>query len=429
MAQLTAMPGATVRPPPTPEQHLAADPESSVWVSASAGTGKTRVLSNRLLRLLLHGSDPASILCLTYTKAGAAEMARRVQADLADFAVMVPEALSAALANLLDRAPTDEETRRAKGGLLAVLDLPTGLRIMTIHSFCQSLLRRFPLEAGLSPHFELMEPRAATVLMREARDEVLIGDGRSLRQAIDQLAVALGERSLADGLAALDGKRAELTRLLAEHGGDIDALIATLYRTLDVELGMTTERLRAAACSDPDIDEPALAAAASALSGSKNENDQRRGSVVYNWLQADPTKRLQLVGDYEAVFLKSDRRAKAQRSVATKQVVEGHPAAWVALEAEQSRLLAAADREKAIAVAEKTAALLRVGLAIIQVFERRKRIEGKLDYTDLIDRSRALLEATDAGDWVRFKLDQRIDHLLIDESQDTSPDQWAIIEA
>ncbi len=425
--QVNDMHGASVAPKPTVEQHLAADPESSVWVSASAGTGKTRVLSNRMLRLLLNGNNPDNILCLTYTKAGSAEMARRVQDDLATFATMPDEILTATLRNLLDRAPRAEEIGRARDGLLRVLDLPAGLRIMTIHSFCQSILRRFPLEAGVSPHFELMEPRAASALLDRARDEVLVSRDPALREAVETLAVALGEFSFGEGLAALNAKRAELTRKLAGYGR-IDDLVEELCRVLGVEPGMTVEVLRQVVCSDPALDEPALLAAASALA-TGGDNDQKRGEVLNAWLQADLTGRLQRFSGYESIFLKADRQPKAPRNVATKSVTSKFPHAWQALESEQTRLLAAADREKALAVALKTAALLRVGAAIILAYERRKQIEGKLDYTDLIDKSLNLLHQPDAGDWVRYKLDQRIDHVLIDESQDTSPDQWAIVEA
>ena len=425
MAQLTAMAGAE-RPRPTPEQHAAADPESSVWVSASAGTGKTRVLSNRLLRLLLHGADPASILCLTYTKAGAAEMARRVQDDLADFAVMSKERLTATLDGLLGRPPSAQEMQRAEGGLLAVLDLPAGLRIMTIHSFCQSLLRRFPLEAGISPHFELLDPRATAALMQDVRNAVLIDKTPEIRGAIDRLAVALGEHSLAEGLSALNAKREALTRLLVDHGDDVEALVGDVFSTLGVEPGMTVERLRNEVCADLALDEPGLLAAASALA-TGTKTDVESADRIRPWIEADRHGRLRKFQDYRQAFL--TEKNEPRKKLANKAVSEGFPHVPPTLEAEQTRLLEAADREKAIGVAERTAALIRVGAAVIQGYERRKLFEGKLDYADLIDMSRTLLRETQSGDWVRYKLDQRIDHLLIDESQDTSPDQWAIIEA
>jgi ATP-dependent helicase/nuclease subunit A len=418
-----------LRPRPTPEQHKAADPESSVWVSASAGTGKTRVLSNRLLRLLLDGADPASILCLTYTKAGAAEMARRVQDDLARLSTLPDEALFADLEGLLGRPPHADDIHRARGGLLAVLDLPAGLRIMTIHSFCQSLLYRFPLEAGISPHFELMEPRAASVLLREARDEVLIDPSPELRGAIDRLAVALGEQSLGEGLAALDSRRAALTRLLQAHKNDIDAVLGRVYAALGVEPGMNAGDLRADLCRDPDLDEPSLAALASALWDGTAKTDIPAAEVIGAWLAADLDGRLTSLQDYRLVFLTKEGKPRSLSKMPTASVKKAHPHVVGTFENEQARLQKAAELEKAVDVAGKTAALLRVGSAVIAAYERRKLASSKLDYTDLIDRSRALLSDGDAGDWVRYKLDQRIDHLLIDESQDTSPDQWRIVEA
>ncbi len=425
MAQLTAMPGAA-RPKPTPDQHRAADPATSVWVTASAGTGKTHVLSNRLLRLLVEGADPASILCLTYTKAGAAEMARRVQDGLAELATLPDEALSANLESLIGRSPTEQERGRAKNGLLAVLDLPGGLRIMTIHSFCQSLLFRFPLEARVSPHFELLEPRATKGLLRQARDTVLIDRSPVTREAVKTLAVALGEHSLGEGLAALDRKRTEFTRMLAAHGGDVDAALAAVYEALGVELGMTVDDLRGDFCEAAGRDEPSLLAAASALS-TGTKTDVETGERIRSWIEADRLERRRLLSAYRQAFLTKEE--KPRKSLANKDVSQNFAHVLPTLEREQAELLAFADREKAVAVAEKTAALLRVGAAVILAYERRKAAEGKLDYTDLIDKSRNLLGDPETGDWVRYKLDQRIDHLLIDESQDTSPDQWEIVQA
>ena len=429
MAQLTAITGA-VRPRPTAEQHLAADPACSVWVSASAGSGKTRVLANRLVRLLLDGADPAALLCLTYTKAGAAEMSRRVQDDLARFAALPLESLKLELEHLLGRVPDTKDIGRARAALLQVLDLPAGLRVMTIHSFCQSLLRRFPLEADVSPHFELMEPRAAATRLERARDEVLINRTPAIREAIDKLAVALGEHSLAEGLSALNARRTDFSRFLGGHQSNVETVIRELYLALNIEPGITVEALHDAIVDDPAIDEPGLIAAASALASSGNVNDQKRGSIILRWLQADRENRRRDLADYEAVFLRgTDRQAKAQQNVATKPVITDHPQIWEVLEREQGRLAAATQTEKAVRTAEKTAALIRVGAAILGAYERQKRREGLLDYADLIDKSRTLLSDTEAADWVRYKLDQRIDHLLIDESQDTSPDQWAIVLA
>ena len=140
-------------------QKLAADPATSVWVAASAGTGKTTVLTDRVLALLLEGTAPERILALTFTKAAAAEMAARIADHLGAWTDRAEAELNETLAALLGHAPDKAETMRARTLFARVLDAPGGMPIQTIHAFCQSLLRRFPLEAGIAPHFSVMDER------------------------------------------------------------------------------------------------------------------------------------------------------------------------------------------------------------------------------------------------------------------------------
>ena len=163
----------------TEPQRRAADPAASVWVEASAGTGKTQVLTARVLRLLLGGTDPARILCLTFTKAAAAEMHTRIAQRLGKWAVADDIELTGELAELEGRRPDAALLAHARRLFARVLDAPGGLRIMTIHAFCQSILRRFPLEAGVSPHFTVLDEAAAEDLMRRARDALLRSEGPS----------------------------------------------------------------------------------------------------------------------------------------------------------------------------------------------------------------------------------------------------------
>jgi ATP-dependent helicase/nuclease subunit A len=414
------------RPPPTPEQHAAADPACSVWVSASAGTGKTRVLANRMLRLLLAGNDPGQILCLTYTKAGAAEMASRVQDDLSRFAVLDDATLALELERLQGTPPLAADLGHARTLLARVLDLPAGLRIMTIHSLCQSLLHRFPIEAGITPHFELIEPRAAADLLRQASDRVLARAPHqpALRDAVATVAVALGDSTLKEALAELNGKRHRLAALIARHGG-IDGLIDRVHQALDVSPGVTLADLRHEACNDSAIDQAGLAEAAGALLAGKS-SDVTRGSRIAAWIEAAVERRGALLDDYLGVFITG--KGTPQKTLATKQVQDPHPAIGDVLATEQDRMLRVAARLQAATVAARSAALLRLGGAIIETYEKIKAKQAALDYDDLIQRTRALLAQDDIVPWVRYKLDQQIDHLLIDESQDTSPDQWAIAE-
>ena len=251
-----------VRDPPTAEQRRAADPRASAWVSASAGTGKTRVLADRVLRLLLQGAAPERILCLTFTKAGAAEMVGRIEGDLARFAALAEDDLARELFALLGRAADAGEAARARGLLAEILDLPGGLGIMTIHSFCQSLLRRFPLEAGIAPHFEVLEPRDADELMAQALDAVLEAPGE-LQGALRVLAVLVGEGGFKEGLDALRQHRLRFDQALERcHGSH--GLIRAVAAALGVDPTATLEQLRLEACSGC-TESPGLAAACRAL--------------------------------------------------------------------------------------------------------------------------------------------------------------------
>ena len=263
---------------PTPEQRRAADPACSAWVTASAGTGKTRVLADRVLRLLLAGTDPRQILCLTFTKAAAAEMVKRVQDDLGRFAVLPERLLPEELAHAArPRAAQRRRAGRARGLFAQVLDLPAGLQIMTIHSFCQSLLKRFPLEAGVVPHFEVIEPRTAADLMHEAEEAVLASRERAISRTRSPRSRCCSARAaIGEGLAGLRDNRLRLGALLARHGG-VPQVIAALERALDLPPGATPEDVLRDACADPAIDHPALAAACRALAAGSADRGAARG--------------------------------------------------------------------------------------------------------------------------------------------------------
>ena len=150
---------AAVREKTRRNQAAAADPAASAWVSANAGTGKTHVLTMRVLRLLLDGVEPERILALTYTKAAAAEMSTRVFDAAYRMGDGDDAQLKTMLAELLDRAPSSDEMVRARRLFARAIETPGGLKVQTIHAFCERLLQRFPLEAGVPPGFEILDDR------------------------------------------------------------------------------------------------------------------------------------------------------------------------------------------------------------------------------------------------------------------------------
>ena len=173
---------------------LASDPGISACVSANAGSGKTYTLANRVARLLLAKTDPAKILCLTFTKAAAAEMQDRLFRQLGEFAMLDDGALREAITGIGGDAHTD--LRLARQLFARALETPGRLKVLTLHAFCQIVLTRFPLEAGVPPGFEVLDEQSAHDMAHAARQRVLeragAGDG-TLADAVTQLAVEAGE--------------------------------------------------------------------------------------------------------------------------------------------------------------------------------------------------------------------------------------------
>ena len=413
--------------PPTPAQRRSADPGHSVWVTANAGTGKTRVLADRVLRLLLEGSDPEGILCLTFTKAAAAEMTVRIEERLAHWATVAEDAALAAELEALTGAPPDaERIQRARRLFARVLELPRGLGIMTIHALCGALLRRFPVEAEVAPHFETIDDRTSQELIAEARERVLRQAGTRdtpLGRAVETLAVTLSDGTLADALVEALGRRVELVACRATFQGDTDALVAAVYRTLDATPGLLPGDLESKCCADGEFDAAGLLAAANLLR-TGSDTDVKRGTLIAGWLAAVPEDRLRLLADYRLGFL--TREGECRKALATKKLA-ANAAVMRTLEREAARLLLLQQQLRGMTVARRSEALLRVAFAAIDAYEDLKRRQAVLDYDDLIERTNDLLHRPGKTEWVLYKLDARIDHVLVDEAQDTSPRQWAIV--
>ncbi len=409
-------------------QRIAADPAHSAWVAASAGTGKTKVLSDRVLNLLLDGTPPERLLCLTYTRAAAAEMSARIAATLAGWAAMPEPELVKALALRTDAPPSGERVRAARRLFARVLDAPGGLRIQTIHGFCQSLLARFPLEARLAPHFRVAEEATAAVLLLEARRFLFTAAGSGGRPdiaaAIAEAAVHATEDDFAELIGKVIQERARFTRALRHHGG-LDGLIAVIHRLLEVPPDLTQEAAIAAACEDTAFDGAGLKSASAVLvAGSPTDRD--RGQGIADWL-ANPARRVQGFLRYRGFFL--TKNEDVRKSLITVGVSAAAPGAEAALAAEAERLSKLDDRCNRIAVARATAALYRLADGLLREYGRLKNERALLDYDDLILTARDLLVRADFAPWVLYKLDGGIDHILIDEAQDTNPEQWELVAA
>lgn len=414
-------------------QNTASDPAHSVWVAASAGTGKTTVLTGRVLRLLLDGVRPSKILCITFTKAAAAEMANRIHARLKDWVMLPDTALAETLEKLTGKHSAKAQLHKARSLFAEVLDSPEGgVRIQTIHAFCQSLLARFPLEAGIAPHFQIIEERTARELLYEAQQRLLSGDP-VLRadgtmavghgEALRRLATRKHEQTLAKLLESLTAERQKLWALFSSRIGGPEYLAEAVYAKLDLAPGLTDAQLVEQAVSAPA---DGLKEAAIALLNA-SEAEQERGQCIADWLAVDMPRRKAMFEEYAQVFLTKEHTPR--KTVANKPTVTKHPHVAEIIQAEQRRLEAVFAQRRSLSIARDTLDLLAVGDALLVLYDRLKKGRGVLDYGDLILASRDLLKRAGAAAWVLYKLDGGIDHLLVDEAQDTSPEQWEVIAA
>lgn len=412
---------------PNVKQRRASDPEASVWVGASAGTGKTKVLTDRVLRLMLAGTPPSRILCLTFTKAAAAEMANRINRTLGLWATLSDAALEDRLAELTGHRPNAEIRTRARRLFARVVDCPGGMKIQTIHAFCQSLLRRFPLEAGLAPHFEVMDERTADELLLAARHEVLRATREApdsaLGRALGRLTADLQQEEFAGIIAAVTAERGQIRRILDRHDG-LAGTIAAVYRHLGVPPGADEGAIVAAACDDSGLDAPALREACHALA-TGSATDQERGAALGKWLDRAES-RVAAFRAYARLFLTLEDQPR--KTLITKKPATAFPRALEALEQEAARLVEILTRARSAGVATATAALLTLADALLGAYDRLKAGRALLDYDDLILAAGRLL-ARERVAWVLFKLDGGLDHILIDEAQDTNPEQWQVVAA
>ena len=397
-------------------QKRAAVPDRSSWVSANAGSGKTRVLTERVARLLLAGTDPARVLCLTYTKAAAAEMQTRLFRTLGKWAMLDDAPLRAALSALGEQGHTIPATGLARARTLfaRALETPGGLKIQTIHAFCEALLRRFPLEAGVSPRFSVLDDRRARAL----REEVLDAFALDAPEDFAELARQFGREDV-------DALLLEIARHRAAFAGPLDAagLAATLGDRPEVSMAALAEEVCGA-------DARACLAALLPHLRESGAND-RRAAARLDQALATPDPGERLVCLEAALLYASGQKATLPKldGFPTKGLRERHAALMPELNALMERVAEARPLRLANAAFARSAALNRFARAWLGAWNGRKAALGLLDFDDMIDRAEALLARPGTAAWVLWRLDGGIDHILVDEAQDTSPAQWRVIEA
>ncbi|MGE3649498.1 MAG: double-strand break repair helicase AddA, partial [Reyranellaceae bacterium] len=412
------------------QQRLAIDPARSTWVMANAGTGKTHVLTNRILRLLLDGAQPQRILCLTFTRAAAAEMRNRLAGRLGRWTLMTDSALAAELEKLALPAPDAGTLRRARQLFARVLDAPGGVRILTIHAFAQWLLTRFPLEAGVAPNAKVLDETEARQLLDQARDEQIAaiahGEDAALVAALDTVARRVSEADYATALDRLLGERGRLAAL----GGDVEVVIAALREGLGLGDHDDEASVLSATWRDTDAMASTLYEIVERLSHMPGSKNDATADGIRAWLDrgdGGEAEARRLWPDYRAAFLTA--KDEPRKDAPTKKWRDANPALLQVIEHEAARLIAAEERRRAAVLADMSGALLRLALDMAGRYEVAKLARAALDYDDLILRVKQLLAGDRAAAWVLYKLDGGIEHVLVDEAQDTNPDQWDIVRA
>ena len=405
---------------PTAAQIAAADPAVSAWVGANAGSGKTHVLTQRVARLLLAGSDPQRILCLTYTKAAAAEMQNRLFEMLGEWAMAPDDWLGAELAAIAgESAPILDGSRLAIARRLfaRALETPGGLKIQTIHAFCDALLRRFPLEAGVSPRFDVLDERQSALMIAAIRAGMGLDAEAGSDTSFDRVAERLNEDGIDGLIGAVLAGRAEF------GGGAIDA-------RLEAHFGATVRESPAglAATALGRLDWERLGAYA-ALLGGGGATDTAAATAIGEARPLREAAPLEAARRLAGAFTTKTGEPRSRRGFPVKKIVETYPDA----DAFTNTMIGwAGDFLDTLRTRESAARARDLDAFASTLLGRYRRAKGNralLDFDDLVTRASDLLTRSDMAAWALYRLDQGIDHILVDEAQDTSPGQWAVIRA
>ena len=418
------MSAARAIPPDVHEVQIrAADPEVSAFVSANAGSGKTHVLAQRVINLLLNGTNPAKILCITFTKAAAANMANRVFATLAEWTTLEDAMLDARIALSTGRKSDAAQRARARRLFASALETPGGLKVQTIHAFCTRLLHQFPFEANVAACFTVLDEASTAQLLDKLTLGVLLRaaaePNSALGRALARAIVVAADQAFKEVVNEAIAERDALAQWI-ERSGDVDAAIAELSTRFEIDPNDTVESLEAEYFSHaliPQAEWPTLIK----VLGAGSKSDKKQIEALNAARMANGRDR---IDRYLQVFCTAELQPR--KNLVTKAIALRHPDWLARLMGEQSRVCKLLERERALHARERTRALVTIAKEVIDRYHAEKERRALLDYEDLIDRTLPLL-SDGASAWVHYKLDLGIDHVLIDEAQDTSPKQWKII--
>ena len=404
-------------------QARASDPKASTFVSANAGSGKTHVLVQRVIRLLLSGVPPEKILCITFTKAAAANMAERVFTTLGHWVTLDDAGLDAAIREAGIAHPSASLRREARKLFACALETPGGLKVQTIHALCTRLLQQFPFEANVPARFAVLDDRDQNEMMERANLAVFLEAsripdspiGRALRTAMANAADVTFKEVVREACLSRDHFMA-----WTDAAGNATAAAAQMSAALGVSADDRIEDVEREIVDGPNLPRSSWKEMATLLDTS-SKADQKQAERLRAALTFTGAAQ---VDEYLGVFLTDDRAPRA--SVITNSFIKKNPVAGNRFDAEIDRLGPLIERRRAVVARDRTEALIHIATAAAAHYRREKLERGLLDYDDLIDKTLAMLDRVSSG-WVHYKLDRGVDHVLIDEAQDTSPRQWDIV--
>lgn len=401
-------------------QQEASNPKNSAWVFASAGSGKTKILTDRVLRLLLEDVSPGKILCLTFTKVAAAEMQHRINSELSEWILCSDEKLIEKLTNMIGRNPTSLELKKSRTLFVRILDNESKIKVQTIHSFCQSLIKICPFEAGISPAFEIIEKEREGLFLQQAKKEVLKKalKNTELEALIKKINSQLNEESFSQLIGKMLGFKEQINLLKQDFFG-IENLIDEIFKNFSLSKSQTESEIFSEFLNK--LDRSKASKSLIKLESGTSKINIEVATKIKKFI-AQPT----LAGfeNYKSAFFteKNDAR-KIHGAAAQDQEVIGF------LEENREIILNFSDKINSLKIAQNTAALLKITDTVLANYSLLKRQNSLLDYNDLIVETNKMLSNPDYMDWVKLKMDGSFDHILIDESQDTNHQQWNIIKA
>jgi ATP-dependent helicase/nuclease subunit A len=369
-------------------QNKASNPEISTWVSASAGTGKTKILTDRVLRLLLKGEGFDKILCLTFTNAAAGEMKQRITTALDTWSKLDKHILAKELNKIIGREATTQEISIARSLYDSYLKAEDSINIQTIHSFCQKLLKKFPLEASVSPSFKIIDEIKVDYILSQIKKHLMYQD--DLEPITEYLSINFHELIIDEILSEIIQHKAQFLKSKASLDN---------FKNKSIKLILELQ----------------------------NSNDSyydliKQSPVIQNIVAFKATTK-----ELKEFFL--TQQSQKKKRIVTQKIAKAGSNLYSDLETIQDQIYTLDQKEKAEKLKNHSKLLFLLGSKIIEKYENYKSIKALLDYDDLIIYACKLLNDSAAKEWVLYKLDGGIDHLLVDEAQDTSNDQWSIIKA